>query len=86
MSKINNTFKNINASIFSALKESAANEVSMWESDNINKLTFNDIPVKIPNDFIETECYYGEYNMPCWKYNYKKDRITFVISIKRFSF
>ena len=73
MSKINNTFKNINASIFSALKESAANEVSMWESDNINKLTFNDIPVKIPNDFIETECYYGEYNMPCWKYNYKKD-------------
>lgn len=32
MSKINNTFKNINASIFSALKESAANEASMWKN------------------------------------------------------
>ena len=32
MSKINNTFKNINASIFSALKESAANEASVWKN------------------------------------------------------
>lgn len=32
MSKINNTFKNINASIFSALKESASNEASMWKN------------------------------------------------------
>lgn len=37
MSKINNTFKNINTSIFSALKESAANEASMWEKQNLKE-------------------------------------------------
>ena len=37
MSKINNTFKNINNSIFSALKESAANEASMWEKQNLKE-------------------------------------------------
>lgn len=37
MSRINNEIKNINASIFSALKESAANEVSMWEKQSLKE-------------------------------------------------
>lgn len=37
MSKINNEIKNINNAIFSALKESAANEVSMWEKQSLKE-------------------------------------------------
>lgn len=34
MSRLNNTNRDINRAIFGALKESAAEEASMWESDN----------------------------------------------------
>lgn len=37
MSRINNEIKNINNAIFSALKESAANEVSMWEKQSLKE-------------------------------------------------
>lgn len=37
MGRINNEIKNINNAIFSALKESAANEVSMWEKQSLKE-------------------------------------------------